>query len=184
MTIYELSIDGDNATSLDFPIQDEQEQFLLLAEEKITNNLSVKAQWQEFLVLKKEPKIDMDFNDINDMGVYIISPRAYELLYPLFDDSVEVLPLKSDDGTYFLLNIIQTTDCLDKENSVYTALPGGQILEYENLSIDPQKITCPLFRIPELPYTVLITDQIQDIFYLHQLKGLHFTENEFVTSDF
>ncbi|MWP49045.1 MULTISPECIES: hypothetical protein [unclassified Gilliamella] len=66
MTIYELSIDGDNATSLDFPIQDEQEQFLLLAEEKITNNLSVKAQWQEFLVLKKEPKIDMDFNDICD----------------------------------------------------------------------------------------------------------------------
>ncbi|SCB89360.1 hypothetical protein GA0061080_100837 [Gilliamella intestini] len=48
----------------------------------------------------------MDFNDINDIGVHIISPRAYELLQPLFDDSAEVLPLKSDDGTYFLLNII------------------------------------------------------------------------------
>ncbi|OCG44557.1 hypothetical protein A9G35_00370 [Gilliamella sp. Choc5-1] len=48
----------------------------------------------------------MDFNDINDVGVHIITPRAYELLQPLFDNSVEVLPLKSNDGTYFLLNII------------------------------------------------------------------------------
>jgi hypothetical protein len=48
----------------------------------------------------------MDFNDINDVGVHIITPRAYELLQPLFDNSVEVLPLKSNDGTYFLLNIL------------------------------------------------------------------------------
>ncbi|SCB90337.1 hypothetical protein [Gilliamella intestini] len=67
----------------------------------------------------------MDFNDINDVGVHIITPRAYELLQPLFDDSVEVLPLKSNDGTYFLLNIIQTTDCLDQENSVCKVLPFG-----------------------------------------------------------
>lgn len=183
MIIYELSIDGNNATQLEFPLQEEQDKFLLLAEEKITNFLSVKGEWEEFMVLKKEPKIDMDFYDIMDIGVYIVNQRVYELLLPLLDETVEILKLRSDDSDYYLLNIIHTTDCLDKENSEYTALPGGQIMEYDFLCIDPQKITCPIFRIPELPYTVLITEQIIELFYLNQLKGLHLTDAEYVTSD-
>ncbi|WP_255571575.1 hypothetical protein [Apibacter sp. ESL0404] len=37
MIIYELSIDGNNATQIEFPLQEEQDKFLLFAEEKITN---------------------------------------------------------------------------------------------------------------------------------------------------
>ena len=81
------------------------------------------------MVLKKEPKIDMDFYDIMDIGVYIVNQRVYELLLPLLDETVEIL-IRSDDSDYYLLNIILSTDCLDKENSEYTALPSGQIMEY------------------------------------------------------
>ena len=35
MIIYELSIDENNATLLEFPLQEEQDKFLLLTEKKL-----------------------------------------------------------------------------------------------------------------------------------------------------
>ncbi len=102
MIIYELSVDSIDATELLFPIPKEKELLLELIEDKISNGISVKNEWKEFIVLKREPKIDVDFYDIDDMGVCIFNQKAYDLLGPMFDESIEVLPLKSDDQNYYL----------------------------------------------------------------------------------
>ncbi|MXO33577.1 hypothetical protein GFU95_00925 [Apibacter sp. B3889] len=73
----------------------------------------------------------------------------------------------SDDSDYYLLNIILSTDCLDKENSEYTALPGGQIMEYNFLCIDSQKnnhrnlTTCNFYQEKENidPFQGFIKDE-------------------------
>ncbi|WP_128330636.1 imm11 family protein [Apibacter sp. HY039] len=183
MKIYELAIDDNNATQLEFPLEEERELFLILAKEKVSNFTSVTNDWEEFLLLKKEPKIDVDFYDIEDIGVCIVSQRAYELLLPILDNSVEILKFKSDEEDFFLLNVVLTTDCLDKENSVFTALPSGQIMEFQELFVYSDKINCPIFRIPELPFHLLITDQIMEVYYSNQLKGITLTDEEFVAEE-
>lgn len=50
MDIYELSVDSSDASELLFPIPEQKERFLLLIDEKISNGLSVKGEWEEFLV--------------------------------------------------------------------------------------------------------------------------------------
>jgi hypothetical protein len=178
MTVYELSIDSLDATELIFPIREEKEKFVRLVEDKISNGISVKEEWGDFLVLKREPRLKVDFYDVNDSGVTILNTKAYNLISPLLNDSVEVLKLLSDNEDFYLLNVITVTDCFDKENADFSALPSGQIIDVNSFSFCPEKIKCPIFRIPELPYMTLITDDILQIYYLHNLKGLEFTDKE------
>lgn len=69
MDIYELSIDDLDKSKLFFPILGQEELLLELAENKITNGISVKNSWDDFVFLKKEPQIDADFYDIQDSGL-------------------------------------------------------------------------------------------------------------------
>lgn len=180
MTVYELSIDDLDATPLIFPIPEEREKFKRLAEEKITNGISVKDEWEEFLVLKREPKQDRDFYDIDDLGVFIVSGKAFDLISPILDESVELLKLKSDDGDLYLLNVVETTDCFDKDNADCIVFPTGGIVSFSMLSFSPDKIRRPVFRISELPYRTLITEDILQIYYLNGLSGLNLTDEEYV----
>lgn len=184
MTIYELSIDDLNMSRLFFPLKRQEELFLELAEEKISNGISVKDNWEDFIILKKEPEIDADFYDVQDSGVVILSPLAYKLISPLLNNTVETLKLRSDDGDYYLLNVIETTDCLDRNNSVCTYVGENQIMDYKELSFNSNRIKCPIFRIPELPYMTLITDQIMELYYSNELVGLNLSDTEFIWSEY
>lgn len=183
MDIYELSIDSNDASELVFPVPEQKAKLLEIVEKKVSNGLSAKNEWEEFLVLKREPKVDTDFCDIDDMGICILNEWTYKMLSPAFNQSVELLPLKSDDQTYYLVNVIETTDCLDRNNSDYTALGVNQIMSYNELSFHTDKITCPFFRIPELPFTILITGDVVELYHSQGLKGLNVSENEYVGCD-
>lgn len=184
MLVYELSINDLDASQLFFPIEGQEERLLELAENKITNGISVKDDWNDFIVLKNEPQIDTDFHDVKDAGIVILSPMAYMLISPLLDTSIETLKLRSDDGDYYLINVTETTDCLDRGNSVCRYVSEDQIIDYQELAFYSKKIKCPIFRIPELPYTTFITDKIMEIYYSNRLKGLNLSDNEFVWSEF
>lgn len=49
MDIYELSIDDLDKSKLFFPILGQEELLLELAENKITNGISVKNSWDDFV---------------------------------------------------------------------------------------------------------------------------------------
>lgn len=180
MVIYELSVDSSDASELQFPISEQKEKLLELIDEKISNGISVKDEWDDFLILNSEPKVDMDFYDIDDVGVCILNQKTYKLFSSMFDDSIELLPLKSDDQIIYILNVIQTTDCLNKDQSVYTFLESGQIMEFEKLTFFSEKITCPFFRIPEMPFVTLISEKVLEAFYANDLRGLNLSEDEFI----
>lgn len=172
MTIYELYIDSLDATKLFFPVQAEWDKFVRIVDEKITNGISAADEWDEFIVLQKEPQKSVDFYDIEDFGLCILNQKSYDLISSLLNDTIEVLKLKSDVEDFYLLNVIEETNCFNKEESDVDFLNSGVVMEYRVLSFIPQKIRCPIFRIPELPYTVFVTDEILQIYLVHQLTGL------------
>ena len=91
-----------------------------------------------------------------------------------------MLPFINDEKEYFLLHLFKTTNCLNKESSVFELHENGIIADYESLVFDYDAIKTPIFRIPELPYTLFVTGDFKHYYDELGLKGIDFDEDYIV----
>ena len=100
----------------------------------------------------------------------------------LFNDKIELLPIETDAGWYYAVNVLNYVDCLDKEKSVYEATENNIIVDYSILEFNEDKLRDhAIFKIPQLPYCIFISDDIQDQCEENYLRGLAFdTESNLI----
>ncbi len=70
---------------------------------------------------------DPDISYISHRGSLIISPRTHDLIDSMVNDVAELLPLPFNDETWYLLNVFNQVDALDKENSRYKIYSTGKV---------------------------------------------------------
>ncbi len=88
--------------------------------------------WQapELCVLEDE---FTSFNDeIADIasfkaGSFVFSKKAFDVLNPLFDGLVEFLPAKYEGDTWYILNVINVLDIVDREKSRHKIYKSGKV---------------------------------------------------------
>jgi hypothetical protein len=86
-----------------------------------------------------------------------------------------LLPFETDAGRYYVLNVLNFIDCLDKEASKFSATRDGTIVSYSLLEFNEDMIGANIiFKIPQKPYTTFVTDEFQDICENEHLRGLMF----------
>jgi hypothetical protein len=72
----------------------------------------------------------------------MLSARAVERLHSVVSACGEILPihLSNDPETYYLLNVTRVINAVDMNRSKFLRFPGGGIMKYERLVLDPKAI--------------------------------------------
>lgn len=112
--------------------------------------------------------------------VNLISPafswRAVECLRDLLEPNGEVLPLRPENGAFFAYNLTTVADVLDLTRSEITWTSSGycaiSISRYEFREQCLKKLS--IFRLPQHPGAVYVTDLFRSRVIKHGLGGFDF----------
>ena len=177
MAIWTLETDSD-FTGFCFPIEDDKIWFEKLVKEYFEESKPVSGVWRTLYMLRGEPMKQADFFSIGESDVIAMSQKALERLAVFLKDKIELLPVETDAGRYYALNVLNFVDCLDKQESEYKSTKGGSIVAYSLLEFDEEKLGDNyIFKIPEMPYQTFITDEMQEQIEREQISGLLFDKD-------
>lgn len=105
-----------------------------------------------------------------------ISTKAMDVLKPLIENNVELLPIKADVGSYSVLNV-GVIDCLDVEHSAVERFKSsGRVMDVEKYAFYWDRIAnIHMFRIKELGLSQLfVSDLFKTTYENNRLTGLLF----------
>jgi len=105
------------------------------------------------------------------------SERAVHALRDLLEPNGELLPLKTEKGSYFAYNILTKSTAFDIEKSIADFDPAaGKETAYgvERFEFDPKELKHAIFRIREYPAMVLVTDEFKSRVEDAGLNGFYF----------
>jgi len=181
MAIWSLETASD-FTDFFFPLEEDKNFFHEMVRSYLEESMSAAKVWRPLYMLRGEPMKQPDFFEIGDTDVIGMSQKAVEILRSLFNPDIELLPIETDAGKYYALNILNTIDCLNKEESTFRMAKNGIIVSYDSLEFYEGKLQGhAIFKIPELPYNTFITDKVVDQYEEHSLQGLSFdTESNLI----
>jgi hypothetical protein len=174
MDVWRLETDT-NSTNFNFPIEEDKSFFHELVKQFFEQSKPVSEKWRLLYLLRSEPRKQVDFFEIDETDVIAISQNAVDILKAFLNEKVELLPIETDAGRYYALNVLNFVDCLDKAESDFVATKGGTIVSHSLLEFKQEKLKGNgIFKIPELPYDVFVTGDFQELCEDEYLRGLVF----------
>lgn len=103
----------------------------------------------------------------------VFSEHAWSVLQPHLGNHVEALPLLCKAGKFLAINVVTVEDCLDEDESEFDRLANGKIYAIDSYVFKKGiKIDSPIFRIPQDPNEIHVTDVFRDLVTRNKLKGL------------
>lgn len=109
--------------------------------------------------------------------VPVFDEKAVGILKNLLKNEVEILPLKSDDGIFYAINVTEVLDCIDYENSDYkTFRDRKRIMRFTKYSFnaDILKGHC-IFKIKDEPLKrPFVSDEFKAVVMKNGLTGFKF----------
>lgn len=104
--------------------------------------------------------------------------KAWNILAPLIENNVQLLPLKSDDGDFNILKVINTIDCLDHTKAdIFRSPETNRVLRIRKYVFKTELIQNQhFFSIPESKFGILVSQSFKDLVEQNNLKGLKFEQ--------
>ncbi len=113
---------------------------------------------------------------MSGFDVPAVSAKAEKIFRSILNQQVEFLPLRTEIGDYFALNV-KFIDCLDVVHSaIERAENNGSIIGVDNYAFFPDRLVdINMFRIPQLGLSRLfVSDLFKEVYEENQLTGLIF----------
>ncbi len=119
-------------------------------------------------------------------GVIVFDQEVYEShILSLFEMAGEIIPIKAEKETFYVLNVLECVNVLDHNRSEWDVYPNGQKGRLLKYSFFENRVTesC-IFKIPETSKTEILTytglkDSLDEFYGLYKEKkftGLTFVE--------
>lgn len=173
-----------------YRLQAEREGFrwLTLASEpdpgllSVIRGLPAADEWSPPAVATLEMSLDGETLPIPDFPVFTTSAafsrRAVDALLDLLVENGEILPLECDEGDFFVFNLTRELDALDERASELRRFGKGgrgRVKQIVRHAFAPERVTASIFRIPQKPLRVYVTQQFVDRVELAGLTGFRFS---------
>lgn len=118
------------------------------------NGDGIRINWKPISVvyLADETNGQLPIGDFPSFQTHIpvYSGRAVEALYPLLSSSGEILPLNSEEGTFFAHNVTNVFEVLDEPRSMIRRFSDGKVMNIEKHAFTKEKLDgVGIFKIPE-----------------------------------
>lgn len=109
-------------------------------------------------------------------GVPTLTAKSLEALRDLVEPHAEVLPLVSEDGQFFALNVTTLAEALDYEHSEVKRFRDGGVMDVKKHAFIPGLVNgLPIFKLPEFSRSrVYVTDSFVERVQRHGLTGFKF----------
>lgn len=130
-----------------------------------------------FGVVNRKQKLG-DLGSLVRDDVIIMNQRAVDLLRPLIQGSVELLPYETEVGIYNLVNVLDEGDYLDRtKTDCNRILSNGLCAGINKFVFNADAIRGKhIFRIPDKPTTRFVSDEFIETCRLHKLEGIYLTD--------
>jgi hypothetical protein len=110
-----------------------------------------------------------DFTNIFPL-LWMFSARAVDVLRPLIENDVEILPLICDTDEVYAVNIVSAPKAVNLRRSKESSL-GGYYLY--GLHVNRRKLRgYNMFRLYEWPFAIIVTDAVKEAIEAAELTGL------------
>lgn len=163
--IYALEVDYDN--------------FKSFIPKSVDVSLRCKGQrldWKDTLDIEIDAEdLGMPEADISllNIGSFVMLRSLFNELFSDFKSDFELLPLSLDGREYYLCNVVNIVDCLDKGKSMFNEFGGVSKAVFDASKLPAGKF----FKIPEDNCTsIFCTKIVKDVFEKNALSGVEFDE--------
>ena len=176
MNVYRLNPDGEHFQSLVLKNRDDWSLVSAIVEGR--NPLS---EWLPFEVsVLRDPKIASpelppgDFPFLSPLDVF--SARAVKALADILGQNGALLPLRCDEGEYFVFVATNVIDAFDLSRSKAWELDTGRVVRIEEYAFEPEALNDQvLFRLVQRPWCeTYVTDAFVDRVRSADLIGFQF----------
>jgi RHS repeat-associated protein len=131
------------------------------------------AEWIEDDLNAGKPK--SDFPTLGTTPVF--SQRAVDALLDLLVENGELLPIRVEDGTYFVYNVTRKVHALDEDRSELVRFSTGGVMRIARYEFYPDKVEAlTIFKIPQSRAKVFVTEPFVERVYDARLTGFEFTQ--------
>ncbi|WP_322923217.1 imm11 family protein [Paenibacillus campi] len=169
MKIYKLHLDEVstmNASSMDKQFREELNNKLLMGESfDFRDGLKIETE------IEGENKGLASFLSTSSLW----RKDIVDLLVPLVGEQVQFLPVQHPEYDYFLMNILNIVDRIDHSQSISER---SEILDfiryYKRYVFDTTLYPYHVFRIPELEYSIFVSEAFVNIILENGIKGMLF----------
>lgn len=98
---------------------------------------------------------------------------------PLMKNSIELLPYPTEVGTYYLINVLDEDEYLNRELTVCgRRMPNGICRDITKYHFHQDMlINKHVFRVPDRPLTRFISGEFVDICKKHELQGIYLDDS-------
>lgn len=170
--VYTVPFDWDDDVNIDYVRN--------IVEEYFDKNQPVGNHWQPpfFGVVEKTMKTG-DLGILSGSEMIVFSQRAVDTLSPLIQRNVEFLPYPTEVGTYYLINVLDEGNYLDRKLSDYDEmLPNGLCFGINKYVFDAEKLQHKhIFRIPDDPVTRFVSGEFIATCKKHKLRGIYLDDS-------
>lgn len=116
-----------------------------------------------------------DFPSLYGIEV-IFSERALQMLWPLIQNSVQIVPLQCEEEKLYLIHTTNTIDVLDRAQSKIKWLPDYEekiVFQVDHYVFHEERIGGEtIFKVPEMFTSTFVSDTFRKAVEEHGLKGL------------
>ena len=178
MQVYQF-IENANTYSVPFDWDEEDKNIDYLLDEIVEKffdeNKAVGKAWQPsfFGVVNVQKKLGA-LGSLVRYDIIVMSKSAVNILYPLIQNSVELLPYETEAGPYYIINVLDKGEYLNrKATDCDRILANGLCAGINKFVFDQNKlIDKHIFRIPDRPTTRFISSEFVEACRRFNLEGI------------
>lgn len=176
MKIWELRVDADKFYCLTLVNDQEWNKFA-----NMFDGRKLEASWEPFDVRIIDEKKRKKMGDALYLSpnVPVLNLKALDAINDLIQSYVEILPLYSENGVLYALNVINIIDCIDYENAEFERYPDtGKIMWCKKYAFNKEALEGQhIFKTIDTPRSrALVSDEFRDRVQNKKLKGFEFVE--------
>lgn len=181
MRVYKI-VENANSYSVPFDWDDDDRNSDYIDEiikEYFDKKLRVGNKWNPnfFGVINLKQKVG-DIGSLAGNDAIVMSQKAVDVLRPLIGESVELLPYQTEAGPYYLVNVLDEGEYLDRQKTdCDRMLSNGLCAGINKFVFDRNKLIGKhIFRIPDSPVFRYVSGNFIDMCRQHGLEGIYLTD--------
>ncbi|TGE07766.1 imm11 family protein [Hymenobacter fodinae] len=181
MKVYKYTTDSDAySVPFDWDDDDVNSDYLdEIVETYFDGRARASKYWDPpfFGILDPRKKV-ADLGFLVSDGVLVFSQKAVDALQPLLGTEVELLPYSTEVGTYYLVNVLDEGEYLDRVHTdCDRIMPDGRCAGINRYAFHANRLRGKhIFRISDKLTSRFISGEFVEACRQHQLTGIDLTE--------
>lgn len=182
MEIYEY-VENANVYSVPFDWSENEESadyVSTIVDHYFGTGTRVGSDWQPnfFGIINKKQKIG-DVGSLSSDESIVISRKAADVLEPLIAKSVELLEYPTEIGPYYLVNVLDVGDYLDRAKTDCDRILTNGLCSGINKYVFKKELLVGrhIFSIPDMPGYRYVSGEFIEMCRKNNLQGIHLDES-------